>query len=156
MTPDVTTPDVVDLAHDLRLVTGALIRSIEGGNTLPPITGAVLGLLDRRGAMTSSDLAGLRRVRPQTMAVTVKELLGSGYVTTTPHPVDGRKILLDLTERGRAAVVSDREGRVGRIAEGLSAGLSPSDLAVLARAVPVLARLVDDLGGAVDESLATA
>jgi DNA-binding MarR family transcriptional regulator len=156
MPPEPSTPDVVDLAHDLRLVTGALIRSVEGGNTLPPITGAVLGSLARRGAMTSSDLAVLRRVRPQTMAVTVKELLEAGYVETRPHPVDGRKILLDLTEHGRSAVAADREGRVRRIADGLDAGLSPADLRVLARAVPVLARLVDGLGGTIDEPLVTA
>ncbi|WP_380158213.1 MarR family winged helix-turn-helix transcriptional regulator [Kineococcus sp. R86509] len=149
-------PDVEDLAHDLRLVTGALIRSVEGGNTLPPITGAVLGLLARRGAMTSSDLAALRRVRPQTMAVTVKELLEAGYLATAPHPVDGRKILLDLTARGRTAVLADREGRVRRIADGLGAGLPDADLQTLARAVPVLARLVDDLGGAIDEPLVNA
>lgn len=146
-------PDVEDLAHDLRLVTGALIRSVEGGNTLPPITGAVLGLLARQGAMTSSDLAARRRVRPQTMAVTVKELLEAGYLTTTPHPVDGRKILLDLTGQGRAAVLADRDGRVRRIADGLATGLPPTDLEALARAVPVLARLVEDLGGTLDEPL---
>lgn len=146
-------PDVEDLAHDLRLVTGALIRSVEGGNTLPPITGAVLGLLARQGAMTSSDLAARRRVRPQTMAVTVKELLEAGYLTTNPHPVDGRKILLDLTGQGRAAVLADRDGRVRRIADGLAAGLPPADLEALARAVPVLARLVEDLGGTLDEPL---
>lgn len=149
-------PDVENLAHDLRLVTGALIRSVEGGNTLPPITGAVLGLLARQGAMTSSDLAARRRVRPQTMAVTVRELLEAGYLTANPHPVDGRKILLDLTERGRAAVLDDRDGRVRRIADGLAAGLPPADLEALARAVPVLARLVEDLGGTLDEPLAGA
>ena len=146
---------VEDLAHDLRLVTGALVRSIEGGNTLPPITGAVLGLLARQGAMTSSDLAGRRRVRPQTMAVTVKELLDAGHVTTSPHPVDGRKILLDLTDSGRAAVLSDRDGRVRRIAEGLRAGVPAEELAAIERVVPVLARLVDELGGSLDEPLAT-
>ena len=39
--------------------------------------------------MTFSDLAARRRVRPQTMAVTVKELLEAGYLATNPHPVDG-------------------------------------------------------------------
>lgn len=149
------TPDVEDLAHDLRLVTGALVRSIEGGNTLPPITSAVLGVLARQGAMTSSDLAARRRVRPQTMAVTVKELLDAGYVATSPHPVDGRKILLDLTDTGRTAVLTDRSGRVRRIAEGLGGGVSAQDLATLEAAVPVLARLVDELGGVLDEPLAT-
>jgi DNA-binding MarR family transcriptional regulator len=149
------TPNVEDLAHDLRLVTGALVRSIEGGNTLPPITGAVLGLLVRQGPMTSSDLAARRRVRPQTMASTVKELLDAGYVSTRPHPVDGRKILLDLTDAGRAAVLSDRVDRVRRIAGGLRAGVPADDLDAVRRVVPVLARLVVELGGSLDEPLVT-
>jgi len=145
--------NVDDLAHDLWLVTGGLVRALEGGNSLAIIPGAVLRFLEREGAMTSSELAARRRVRPQTMAVTVKELLALGYVTGTPHPVDGRKTLLDITDAGREAVRADRAGRVERIAEGLRSG-SATDLDAVAAALPVLVRLIDDLDGRLTEPLA--
>ncbi|GAA0300081.1 MarR family winged helix-turn-helix transcriptional regulator [Kineococcus aurantiacus] len=148
--------DTRDLAHDLRLVFGALGRSVNEDNALPPIRSVVLGTLDREGAMTSSDLAARRRVRPQTMAVTVKELVGLGWLTTTPHPADGRKVLLDLSDEGRAVLRADREGRVRRIADGLRQHLRPADLDTLADAVHVLAHLTERLGGSLGEPLLTA
>lgn len=156
LTDDVSdvTDDVTDLAHDLWLVTGSLVRALEGTNTLPIIPGAVLRHLDRKGPMTSSDLAVRRGVRPQTMSVTVKELLAAGYVEGAPHPEDGRKVLLHLTDAGRTAVTQDRAGRVRRIAEGLRADRPEEDLQALAAALPVLARLVGDLGGNLGEPLA--
>jgi DNA-binding MarR family transcriptional regulator len=152
--PRAAGPDVDDLAHDLWLVTGGLVRALEGGNTLPIIPGAVLRFLDRQGAMTSSELAARRRVRPQTMAVTVKELLALGYVEGSPHPVDGRKVLLDITDAGREAVRVDRAGRVERLATGLRAGASAAELAAVLQALPVLVRLVEDLDGRLTEPLA--
>lgn len=144
-----------DLAHDLRLVVGALSRSVNEQNALSPIQSVVLGTLAREGAMTSSDLAARRRVRPQTMAVTVKELLGLGHLTTTAHPVDGRKVLIDLSPAGRDAVAADRAGRAGRLAAGLRAHVGADDLAVLTDAVHVLAALAERLGSPLDEPLAT-
>lgn len=151
---DGTGGDLEDLAHDLWLVTGGLVRALEATNTLPVIPGAVLRYLERNGPLTSSDLAVRRGVRPQTMAVTVKELAAAGYLRGTPHPQDGRKVLLELTDEGRSAVTADRRSRVTRIAQGLGADRSPEELRALIVALPVLVRLVEDLGGSLGEPLA--
>ena len=56
----------------------------------------------RSEGITVSELAGLARVRKQTMAQAVEQLELSGYVERRPNPSDRRSRLVCLTERGRA------------------------------------------------------
>ena len=51
----------------------------------------VLGRLDREGPASISDLAAAERMRPQSMAQTVRDLEAAGLVSRRPDPDDGRR-----------------------------------------------------------------
>ena len=71
---------VARLAFDLRetLGRGARLIRIENGPPLQQLT--VLGHLQRRGALSTNDLAAAERVRPQSMTVIVQALEGAGLI----------------------------------------------------------------------------
>ena len=79
---------------------GQLIRRLRAEHRFPLSQGAVLGRLDREGPQSVSDLAAAERVRPQSMAQTVSDLEADGLVSRRPDPSDGRRALVELTERG--------------------------------------------------------
>ena len=59
-----------------------------------------------RDATSASDLVGMLQVTKQAVSVLVEELVASGYVERLADPVDRRRSVLRLTERGaRAAAV---------------------------------------------------
>ena len=91
---------VARLAFDLRetLGRGARLIRIENGPPLQQLT--VLGHLQRRGALSTNDLAAAERVRPQSMTVIVQALEGAGLIARRPHPTDRRQMLLELTPDG--------------------------------------------------------
>jgi DNA-binding MarR family transcriptional regulator len=136
--------DLDAIAADLRLALGRLSRRVrqrDGG--LPIARLAVLGRLDRDGALTTSELAAGDRVRPQSMARTVGELVAAGHVDVRPHPTDGRKALVGLTEAGRLALEEERRGRASWLAGAMESELTASEREQLADAVPLLHRLAD-------------
>ncbi|MES4833495.1 helix-turn-helix domain-containing protein, partial [Streptomyces anthocyanicus] len=90
------------LAEELRRSIGELVRAVRAVDTMPPGEAAILGFLDRDGALTTADLARLRGVTHQSAAKSVKDLSAAGLVRGEPHPGDGRKLLLRLTDAGRS------------------------------------------------------
>jgi DNA-binding MarR family transcriptional regulator len=127
-------------ASELRVVLGRLVRRLRAENTFPVTQVAVLARLDHGGPQTTSALAAAERVRPQSMAQTVAELQAAGFVARRPHPIDGRRILIELSEAGLAALRQDRQGRESWLAAAM-AELTPEERKALDRALPVLQRL---------------
>lgn len=131
-------------ASELRVVIGQLVRRLRAEHRFPLTHGSVLGRLDREGPQGVSDLAAKERVRPQSMAQTVADLEEDGYVGRRPDPRDGRRALVELTEAGRATLGADRRQREGWLAEAIDERLSADEQRVLAEAVELLRRLVED------------
>ena len=93
-------------AADLMQAVGVLLRRVRGeaGSVgLGWSLAAVLGRLDRTGAMTTAELARAEMVKPQSMGSFLAELEQDGLVRRDPHPTDGRQILFSLTDAGVAA-----------------------------------------------------
>ena len=90
-----------------------------------------------------SDLAAADRVRPQSMAQTVGELEAQKFVRRRPDPLDGRRMMVELTEEGRAVLQADRRQREGWLAQAISHDLSIADQKVLHEAIDVLRRLAE-------------
>ena len=134
------------LAHRLRTSVGRLVRATRSVDRMSPTVGAVLDLLGRHGAMTVADLAACRGVRHQSMAVSVEELLANGYVERRPHPVDGRKKLVDVTALGREALESESSRRECALAEAIAGTLERQEFAELARGLDLIDVLVESLG----------
>jgi DNA-binding MarR family transcriptional regulator len=128
-------------ASELRIVLGQLIRRLRVEHAFPLSQGSVLARLDREGPRTTSALAAAERVRPQSMAQTVADLQDSGLVARRPDPLDGRRILIELTELGRETLAEDRRRRDGWLAQAMASELSAEEQATLIRAVPILRRL---------------
>ena len=128
-------------ASELRIVLGQLVRRLRAQNTLPISQGTVLARLEQDGAQTTSTLAAVERMRPQSMAQTVRELETAGLVTRHPDPGDRRRVLVEATAQGRQALEDDRTRREGWIAEAISQHLSQQEQKTLIRAVELLQRL---------------
>lgn len=138
-----TRVDSGPLASELRVVLGHLVRRLRAEHRFSLSQGSVLGRLDREGARSTSKLAELERVRPQSMGQTVAELESQGLVERSPDPADGRRFLIELTAAGRAELLEDRGRREGWLAEAIEDSLSAEERETLDRAVRLMARLAE-------------
>jgi DNA-binding MarR family transcriptional regulator len=135
--------DVPLVASELRVVIGQLVRRLRAEHSFSLAQGAVLGRLDREGGMSTSDLAGAERMRPQSMAQTVAELEEGGLISRRPDPADGRRALLELTRKGRETLEAERRQRVGWLARAIAEVLTEEEQDTLSEAVGLLQRLSD-------------
>src|SRR5262245_54546932 len=81
---------------------------------------SALTSLDLAGALTPRELADTERVQPPTMTKIVGKLEERGLVQRTPHPTDGRQVILSASEEGRAVVAEHRRARDAWLAQRLS------------------------------------
>jgi len=134
------------LAAELRAVFVQLKRRLR--EQAPPIDLtwsqlSVLGLLDREGPSTVSELARAEGVRPQSMGEIVATLQSAGLVAGKPDPQDGRRTLLALTQASRDMVRARRAQRDDWLFQMISQKLSPLEQKELLKAVSYLRRLVE-------------
>ena len=135
--------DVSLLASELRVVLGQLMRRLRAEHRFPLMHGSVLGRLDRQGPQSTTDLASAERVRPQSMGQTVAELEAQGLISRRPDAADRRRTLLALTDSGRGALLEDRGRREGWLTQAIEQDFTADEQEILARAVPLLARLTE-------------
>jgi DNA-binding MarR family transcriptional regulator len=131
------------LAHELRETMGRVIRRLRAEPGLPPPVLTVLGRLGRDGPASISDLAAVERMRPQSMAQTVRELESAGLVSRRPDPQDGRRAFIELTEAGLAKLEATRIAREDWLTRTLEAELDAQEREVLGRALGLLGRIAD-------------
>jgi DNA-binding MarR family transcriptional regulator len=77
------------------------------------------------------------------MAQVVGELEADGLISRRPDPADGRRALLELTDRGRRTLEADRRQREGWLIGAIAENFSEEEQRALAEAVPLLTRLAD-------------
>jgi DNA-binding MarR family transcriptional regulator len=136
--------DLGQLSSELRVVLGALIRRLRAEHRFPFTQGSVLGRLDREGTSSIGALAAAERVRPQSMAQTVADLLQAGLISRRPDPADGRRTLVELTPEGRRTLTADRRDREGWLSSAIASELSASERRQLAHAVELLRRIAEN------------
>ncbi|WP_328916065.1 MULTISPECIES: MarR family winged helix-turn-helix transcriptional regulator [unclassified Streptomyces] len=137
-------PDPDDVAQLLLEGIRQLVRRVrqtqgEGGLTMPE--SSALARLDRSGPTTSSALAKLEQISPQSMGATFAALEARGLVARQPDPQDGRRVVLSVTDAGREVLRTRRNARVEKLAEALADGFTPEELGRLAAAAPLIERL---------------
>jgi DNA-binding MarR family transcriptional regulator len=101
---------------------------------------SALNSLELAGAMTPRELADAERVQPPTMTKIVAKLEERGLIQRTPHPTDGRQVILAASETGREVVAEHRRARDVWLAKRL-ATLTPEERETLLRASEILDRL---------------
>lgn len=72
-----------------------------GAHPLGPTEIRVLWFLGSRGASTSAELADVSGSGAPAISKAVAKLDTAGFISRSPHPVDGRAQLLGLTDAGR-------------------------------------------------------
>jgi DNA-binding MarR family transcriptional regulator len=142
--------EVAEVAGALRVSVGMLVRKLKqvqvrGDDDLTLPETSALSRLDRGGPATSSDLARLERISPQSMGATIAALEQRGLIARDRHPHDGRRIMLSLTDAGRQVVRDRRGARTEQIARALADGFTPEELAQLRAVTPLLERLAERL-----------
>ena len=140
--------DVTQVAAALRASIGLLLRRMrqvpaEGELTLPE--GSALTRLDRGGPATASALARAEQISPQSMGATLAALEARGLVRRHPDPLDGRRVMLSVTDAGQQMLRSKRNARTEQLAQALSAGFTRTELRQLMTAAPLLERLAQSI-----------
>jgi len=136
-------PGDAELAGALRTGVMRLSRRIRNERDLDgPSVGqlAVLGSLDRFGARTVGELAAIERVKPPSMTRTVNGLSAAGLVARRAHATDGRQVVVELTDAGRALLAEERRRRDAWLAHRLLE-LEADERDLLRRVAPLLERL---------------
>jgi DNA-binding MarR family transcriptional regulator len=72
---------------------------------------AALSTLKRFGPMSPGELAAHERVQPPSMTRVVVALEGMGLVTRTPHPTDGRQVVIDLAPAADELLATEARAR---------------------------------------------
>jgi DNA-binding MarR family transcriptional regulator len=140
--------DVRDVAAALHVSMGLLLRRLRqvrtaGGLSVPEI--AALARLDRNGPATSSELARVEQISPQSMGATLSALESRGLVARDPDARDGRRVVLSVTEAGRQLLRDKRDARTEQLARALAAGFTRGELDQLMAAAPLLERLAQGI-----------
>lgn len=129
-----------ELARTLREAIQRLNRRVRQTRPVGDLTFSQLSALTSlqlAGALTPRELADTERVQPPTMTKIVGKLEDRGLVVRTPHPTDGRQVILSATEQGQAVHAEYEQARNEWLARQLAA-LGPDDRDVLARAAEIL------------------
>lgn len=112
--------------------------------TVAGLGGQGLGLLSRLyrdGAQSPVALAAAEAVQPQSLTRPLASLEESGYIRRSAHPTDRRKVIVDLTPAGLAALERDARARSGRLAELIAATTTAEERATLLASSELMERL---------------
>ena len=132
------------IAHEFRETLGRVIRRLRAEGGQPPVGQmAVLGRLDREGPASTSDLAAAERMRPQSMAQTVRDLETAGLVSRRPDPGDGRRVLVELTPAGLERLRATRAQRETWLSEMFEGEFTAAERETLRDALALLRRIAD-------------
>ncbi len=140
--------DVDDVAAALQMSIGLCIRQLrqmpaEGGLSLSEAS--ALKRLDRSGPTSVTELAEVEQISVQSMGTTLRALEARGFVKRSPHPSDGRRVVLSITKSGSRVLGNKHSERAEQLAKVLSAGFSPSERRQLMIAAPLIERLAQSL-----------
>jgi DNA-binding MarR family transcriptional regulator len=135
-------PALAELANAVGTRIGRLARvlireTIEVSRT----TLSVLATLRERPRRIT-ELASLERVAQPTMTVLVSRLEQRGWVERHPDPTDRRAVQVAITDAGTKVLDELIAKRTTLLAERLGE-LSETERETLARAIPILDRLID-------------
>ncbi|ORJ64135.1 MarR family winged helix-turn-helix transcriptional regulator [Mycobacterium simiae] len=110
---------------------------------LPAAQARLLATIEVHGEARIGDLAAVDHCSQPTMTTQVRRLEDAGLVSRTVDPGDARAVRIRITPEGRRTLNAVRADRAAAIEPQL-AMLEPADRQVLAEAVQVLRRLLDN------------
>ncbi len=114
---------------------------------LPSAQARLLATIEAQGEARIGDLAAVDHCSQPTMTTQVRRLEEAGLVTRTTDPGDARAVRIRITPEGMRTLTAVRADRAAAIEPQL-ARLEPADRQVLADAVVVLRRLLENAAAA--------
>lgn len=141
MPPDYD-PELLALANDLRIACQRISRRVrfECTSDVAPHQFSVLMGLRNEGARTPTQLAARDSVSTPSMTKTVNCLADKGLVCRTPHPDDGRQVLVGITDAGLKVIDDTVASRDTWMLDHMAA-LDAEQLEVLRRASAILSEV---------------
>jgi len=137
--------EIDQLASDLRQGVVRLARQLRRQGESHELSAgslSALAALSRHGSMTVGELARHEGVTPPMITKIARQLEGEDLIVRRADADDGRVTHLELATKGRRLVEGRRSAAETWLVERLS-GLSGSELAELAAATVLLARMAE-------------
>ncbi|GAA1957450.1 MarR family transcriptional regulator [Microbacterium deminutum] len=131
-------------ASELRIATFRFARRMRTQRAVDSMSDgqfAVLAGLFVHGSHTLGELAERERVSAPSMNRTVNCLQESGFVRRSADESDGRKVVISLTDEGRAVVDETARRRDAWVEEAL-AELTPHERRTMSDAAKIMQRMV--------------
>jgi DNA-binding MarR family transcriptional regulator len=142
---------VTSIARELAALTGPLrrgiLRATRTRGSLPNLPDAqveVLRVLTHRGPLSPSDIAEALRVAKSTVSNLLKSLQSAGLVERTITASDGRVTLISASPKAMQ-LLRTYDSVSEAVLDDSLARLSAAERAKIGAALPLLARLSDDL-----------
>jgi DNA-binding MarR family transcriptional regulator len=134
-----------EIADDLRLVIGRLARRLRQQTLdgMTPSQRSVIATLESNGPLRMGELARIENVSPPSITGIVGRLEERGLVSRVSDPEDARSTRVEITIAARQLLGESRKRRSMFLAQRLER-LDQDERALLARAVPVLDRLIEE------------
>ena len=135
--------DAAALAHELRIAVMRFSRRLRGQRVDTSVTLthlSAMSTLRRHGAMSAGELAAHERVQPPSMTRVVGALEAMELITRTPHPTDGRQVVIDLTPAAQQLLDAEARAREAWLSERLQE-LPAEERAVLRDAAAIIDKL---------------
>ncbi|WP_434176562.1 MarR family winged helix-turn-helix transcriptional regulator [Brachybacterium conglomeratum] len=147
-TPLAVDPALAELPQHLALVCSQFARLAARRSEVGvgSVSWRVVATIERFGPLRLSEIAERERVSRPTATTVIKRLEEEGLVRREADPTDSRSWLVSTTEAGSAQLAAWR----GQLATGVGTLLEPlpeEDLATLARASELLARILESHDG---------
>lgn len=136
---------IIELADSLRVALvrlGRRMRQQGSDESLSMHHLSALGAMQQLEQPTLARIAAAECVKPPSMVKTLQHLEDLGYIERSPHPSDGRMVVLRISDKGEGMIASMRERRNRTLAASI-AKLTPEELETLAKAVPLIERLAE-------------
>lgn len=148
----VRSPSLALTARDLRIAVGRIGRRLRELYATMPTAGEVsfteislLSRLRREGPMSPGQLAEAEHVTAQAVGSVLGVMQRKGLIDRAPDPVDGRKVVVTMTDAGQHAFDHRAEEVSEHLARALGQMFTPTEQGQLAAAIPLLERLADRL-----------
>jgi DNA-binding MarR family transcriptional regulator len=135
--------DAAALAHELRIAVMRFSRRLRGQRVDTSVTLthlSAMSTLRRHGAMSAGELAAHERVQPPSMTRVVGALEAMELITRTPHPTDGRQVVIELTPAAHELLDAEARAREAWLSARLGQ-LSAEQLEILRAAATIMDEL---------------
>jgi DNA-binding MarR family transcriptional regulator len=138
----------LQFASDLRTVITRLVKKLRKKS----VTGQQLSLTERstlslllssENGMLPSELASLEKITNQSMSQILSGFLEKGYIIRTNSETDKRKVIISITEKGKAIILQVLSERDEWLNEALRETCTEDERELIKKALGPLTKLVD-------------